>query len=213
MKINYKFKNTNLLAQALTHSSLSSDNHKNYERLEFLGDRVLGVAVASLLYSAFPNEPEGNLSQRFTALVNKDMVSTVALKLELNKSMHVLGEEIRTNENVLCDVCEAIIGAVFIDGGIDAAINFVNENWSSLIHKNVAPPKDAKTTLQEFSHVKNLGMPLYQLVKREGLEHEPHFYISVSLSGIDPIIGEGKNKKLAEFDAAKQMLKRIGFNE
>lgn len=118
--LGYEFKNKQLLRQALTHSSYSSRLSENYERLEFLGDRVLGLTIAALLYRMFPNEPEGSLSQRHTGLVNKDCVSETARRLGLDRFVIVANEEIRENENVLCDVCEAVIGAIFIDGRLRA---------------------------------------------------------------------------------------------
>ena len=207
--LNYKYKNPALLKQALTHSSFASDVEKNYERLEFLGDRVLGLSIASLLYNIFPHEPEGSLSQRHTGLVCKETVAMVAKTLQLDKYMIVANEEIRDNENVLCDVCEAVIGSVFIDGDCVEAIKFVNQHWRELIDKNVAPPKDAKTALQEVAHAKGRGVPVYKLEGREGSEHEPIFYMSVSLKGVAPEVGEGRNKKLAEQEAAAKMLKKL----
>lgn len=207
--LKHQFKKTELLQKALTHGSVNSHVDANYERLEFLGDRVLGVSIASLLYQMFPNEPEGNLSQRFTSLVCKETVAEVARTLRLGEFMRVVGEEIRDNENVLCDVCEAVIGAIYIDGGVEAAINFVNNHWKELIDKNLAPHKDAKTLLQEVSHVKGLGAPVYRLVSRAGSEHEPTFRIAVVLKDGLEQVGEGRNKKLAEFDAASKMLEII----
>ncbi len=207
--LNYKYKNPALLKQALTHSSFASDVEKNYERLEFLGDRVLGLSIASLLYNIFPHEPEGSLSQRHTGLVCKETVAMVAKTLQLDKYMIVANEEIRDNENVLCDVCEAVIGSIFIDGDCVEAIKFVNQHWRELIDKNVAPPKDAKTALQEVAHAKGRGVPVYRLEGREGSEHEPIFYMSVSLKGVAPEVGEGRNKKLAEQEAAAKMLKKL----
>lgn len=208
-KLGYKYQNEHLLEQALTHSSISSDIDKNYERLEFLGDRVLGLTIAALLYKIFPHEPEGSLSQRHTALVCKETVAMIAKRLELDKYMIVSNEEIRDNENVLCDVCEAIIGSIYIDSDCDRAIEFVNEHWRDLIDKNVAPPKDAKTKLQELAYAKGHGFPVYQLEKRQGSEHEPIFYISVKIEGMEAEIGEGRNKKLAEQAAAAKMLKKL----
>lgn len=207
--LNYKYKNPSLLKQALTHSSFASNVDENYERLEFLGDRVLGLSIASLLYKIFPHEPEGSLSQRHTALVCKETVAMIAKTLQLDQFMIVANDEIRDNENVLCDVCEAVIGSIFIDSGCMEAIQFVNMHWRELIDKNVAPPKDAKTLLQEVAHAKGKGVPVYKLEGREGSEHEPVFYMSVALEGVSPEIGEGRNKKLAEQEAAAKMLKRL----
>ena len=150
--IGYQFKNKKLLKQALTHSSTTTHTGNNYERLEFLGDRVLGVAIASALYTTFPQEPEGSLSPRHTRLVCKETVSEIAKQLQLDKYMYVANPEIRENENVLCDVCEAVIGAIFIDAGCSEAINFVNQHWQEWLHKGLTPPKDSKTKLQEIAH-------------------------------------------------------------
>ena len=207
--LKHKFKNPELLKKALTHGSVTSKVSENYARLEFLGDRVLGVSIASLLYNLFPHEPEGNLSQRFTGLVCKETVAMVAKTLHLDEFMIVADEDIRNNENVLCDVCEAVIGAIYIDGGVDGAIAFVNKHWRELIDRRVAPPKDAKTMLQEVAHVKGLGTPTYRLVERKGSEHEPTFFVGVSLNGIEEQVGKGHNKKAAEFAAAAKMLEII----
>lgn len=209
-RIGYVFKNKKLLLQAMTHSSYSSKSNDNYERLEFLGDRVLGVCIAKMLYEVFQNEVEGSLSQRYMGLVCQETVSMVSLSLGLNKDIVVANEELRDNDSVLCDICEAIIGAIFLDGGYDDANSFVKKNWEELIEKNTQPPKDAKTTLQEFAHTKSLGNPLYKLVSREGSEHEPIFYMSVSFNGVQAQEGIGKNKKLAEQEAAEKMLKALG---
>lgn len=207
--LKYNFRNKELLHKALTHSSVSPHADHNYERLEFLGDRVLGVSIASLLYRLFPHEPEGNLSQRFTGLVCKETVAQVARMLNLGKFMFVANEDIRKNENVLCDVCEAVIGAIYIDASVEEAINFVNNHWRELIDRNVAPPKDSKTRLQEIAHVKNLEQPVYRLKKRSGSEHEPIFEIVVNLGDKYEVVGFGRNKKAAEFDAASKMLEQI----
>ena len=207
--LRYQFNDDTLLAKALTHGSVNSDVLANYERLEFLGDRVLGEAVAYLLYNIFPNEPEGNLSQRFVRLVRKETVSDVALVLKLDEFMRVASDELRKNVNVLCDVCEAVIGAIYIDGGSDAAIEFVNNHWRELIDKNMEPPKDAKSRLQEIAHIKGYGIPQYRVVGREGSEHEPVFEVEVSLGVGKSVTAKGKNKKMAEMVAAETMLEKI----
>lgn len=208
--LGYKFNNPKLLTQAITHSSHSSKVSENYERLEFLGDRVLGLAVASLLYRIFSDEVEGNLSQRHTALVCKETVAEVARRLRLDEFI-IGSEEICENENVLCDVCEAVIGAIFIDSHCERAIEFVDLHWRELIDKNLAPPKDCKTSLQEVAHSLGQAIPVYKVEKRMGTEHEPTFVISVSLDGANVELGEGRNKKLAEQEAACKMLKKLGY--
>ena len=207
--LKYHFCDGSLLQKALTHSSVDSKVDANYERLEFLGDRVLGVAVASLLYRIFPNEPEGNLSQRFVGLVCKETVAQVALELRLDEFMHVMTSDLRNNENVLCDVCEAVIGAIYIDAGVDAAIEFVNHHWRDLIDKNVSPPKDSKTKLQELSHRLGYGIPQYKMIARLGSEHEPVFEVEVCLGNEKYARGVGKSKKQAEFEAASILLEKM----
>lgn len=207
--LNYNFKQPQLLQQALTHSSHSTKVSENYERLEFLGDRVLGLSISALLYQTFPQDPEGSLSQRFTYLVCRDTVAVMAQKLQLDKYMIVATEDIRENDSILCDVCEAVIGAIFIDSGCERAVKFVDEHWKDLIDKNVAPHKDAKTELQEIAHTLGHGVPRYVVEGREGSEHEPLFHIAVHLDNIPPEHGSGRNKKLAEQEAAAKMLKRL----
>ncbi len=204
--LKYRFRDEALLYKAVTHGSIDPDVDANYERLEFLGDRVLGVAVASLLYRLFPDEPEGNLSQRFVGLVCKETVAEVAKTLQLDKFMRVANEDLRRNENVLCDVCEAVIGAIYIDAGVDAAIEFVNNHWRELIDRNVEPPKDSKTKLQELTHHLKLGTPMYHVVSRSGSEHRPVFEMEVVIGDGRKACGTGTSKKLAEFAAASAML-------
>ena len=204
--LGYHFKNDKLLHQALTHSSVTSHIGSNYERLEFLGDRVLGVAVASALFHTFPNEPEGSLSPRQTRLVCKETVAEVARKLTLDKYISVATEDIRENENVLCDVCEAVIGAIFIDAGCEQALAFVQTHWRDLLHKDMTPPKDFKTRLQEIAHASGHSTPVYQEVSRTGSEHEPTFVMEVMIDDLPVQLGSGHNKKLAEQAAAAKMI-------
>lgn len=204
--LGYHFKNDKLLRQALTHSSVTSHIGSNYERLEFLGDRVLGVAVASALYKEFPDEPEGSLSPRQTRLVCKETVAEIARQLDLDKYMLVATEDIRENENVLCDVCEAVIGAIFVDAGCEKAITFVQAQWQSLLHKDMTPPKDFKTRLQEIAHANGHSTPVYHEVSRTGSEHEPTFIMQVIVDDLPPQLGSGHNKKLAEQAAAAKMV-------
>ena len=211
--IKYHFKNQSLLRQALTHSSHSIKIGENYERLEFLGDRVLGLSIAALLYRAFPDEPEGSLSPRFVRLVCRETVADMARRLQLDKYMIVGAEEIRHNGHILCDVCEALIGAIFIDSNCETAVEFVNKHWKEIIDKNIAPPKDAKTKLQEVASAKNLGLPQYKIESREGSEHEPIFHVSVRLNRGEPTLGQGRSKKLAEQEAAALMLERIEHDQ
>lgn len=207
--LGYSFKNQHLLKQALTHGSVTKNLHYNYERLEFLGDRVLGVSVAEMLYKMFPNEPEGSLSPRFMALVCKETVAEMVLKLEINKYIVAEGIDVEHNDNVLCDVGEAIIGAIFLDAGSDTAIKFVQRNWQPLVDTHTMPPKDAKTSLQEYAHSRGWKTPHYEEIGREGTEHDPTFFMKVVVFGHGEASGHGHNKKLAEQDAARKMLQRL----
>lgn len=207
--LGYKFDNIALLEKAITHSSVVGDTLQSYERLEFLGDRVLGVAVAAALYEKYPFELEGKLSQRFVQLVCKETVAEVGLSLGIEKFIKVEQDCLRENVNVLCDVVEAIIGAIFVDGGIDKAIDFVNRNWNNLLLKDITPPKDSKSKLQEKAHSLGFGMPVYTVIDRLGSEHEPIFIVKVSLGNGKSAKGEGKNKKQAEFEAATKLLKMM----
>jgi len=205
--LGYCFNDKTLLSQALTHSSLTGDIKKNYERLEFLGDRVLGVAMAHLLYFTFSGEPEGALSPRFVKLVRKETVASVALDLHLNEYIKATPETLSLNENVLCDVMEAVIGAICLDGGFETAIDFVDRHFKKYIKKSAEPERDHKTVLQETSHKLLSEQPVYELIKKEGSEHEPTFLIKVSLLNGDYALGEGKSKKIAEQNAAATLLK------
>lgn len=207
--LGYSFKNKHLLEQAITHTSITGDLAQNYERLEFLGDRVLGISVAWLLYKMFPTEPEGSLSQRFMALVCKETVAEIVLYMGIDKYIRAEGIDIQHNDNVLCDVGEAIIGAIFLDAGSKVAIEFVQKHWSGLINTHTRPPKDAKTSLQEFAHGKGWQTPTYTELKREGSEHNPQFFMKVSIDGHGEAVGQGHNKKIAEQYAAKKLLREL----
>lgn len=210
LNLDYHFNDRHLLHQALTHTSKTGNLSENYERLEFLGDRVLGVAVAEMIYKCFPHEPEGNLSQRFMALVCKETVAEMALRLGLDRYIMAESIDVRHNDNVLCDVCEAVIGAMYLDGGCQTAINFVQQHWEPLVDTHTRPPKDAKTLLQEAAHEKNLPAPRYVEISREGAEHNPVFHMQVEIDGVEAQAGSGRNKKAAEQNAAEKMLAVLG---
>lgn len=204
--LGYHFQNKALLKQALTHSSCTGDVKKNYERLEFLGDRVLGVAMAHLLYFTFENDPEGALSPRLVELVRKETVAEVARELKLNLYINAKPKILSQNENVLCDVLEAVIGAICIEAGFETAISFVDKHFKKHIEKSAAPQRDHKTILQEMIHKIKPINPIYEMVKKEGTEHEPIFYIKVSAEDIGTAVGCGKNKKAAEQAAAAELI-------
>ena len=172
--LQYHFNNPRLLTQALTHSSVTRNERKNYERLEFLGDRVLGMTMAHLLFKMFPKDREGQLSQRHVKLVCADAVAEVAKKLKLEDYIITKDKDSVKSVNVLCDVGEAVIGAIYIDSDIENAIAFVERNWKDLIDQSDSgAQKDFKTSLQEKFHALHLSLPVYEVVAKEGTEHEP----------------------------------------
>ncbi len=208
--LGYTFKAPHLLKQALTHSSFTSDIHKNYERLEFLGDRILGVTIADMLCQTFMDEPEGSLARRFTHLVCKETVAEVALKLGLDKHIITANPEIRTQINVLCDVGEAIIASIYLDSkNMLTAQEFIKKHWQPLLNANTEPIKDYKSMLQEYSLGLKLSLPRYELVEKTGLEHSPTFVVKAIVNTYQAN-GTGKNKKQAEQNAAENLLKIMG---
>ncbi len=215
-KLGYTFQNKEFLERALTHSSFTSDIHSNYERLEFLGDRILGVTVAEMLEKAFPDEPEGSLAQRFVRLVCKNAVAEVMRKLGVAHYIiaGVNAREVRHSPGVLCDVGEAIIAAIYADSGsMETAQNFVRRYWEELIDKRSHPHKDYKTFLQEKSAQLDLPVPVYEVVGKDGPAHEPVFVMRVSLGEDHYAEGTGSNKKQAAQAAAAKMLEELGVTD
>ena len=207
-----EFRDPGLLEQALTHPSVGPGRVNN-QRLEFLGDRVLGLVIAARLYRGYADEDEGALARRFAPLVSADGLAAVAARLDLGRFL-VLGpgEEAsggRTNPANLADALEAVIGALYVDGGLDAARAFVERHWRGLIARQVTPPKDAKTALQEWSQARGLGLPSYRLVASEGPDHRPLFRVAVTVAGHGAAEGEGAGKREAERAAAASMLRRL----
>jgi len=209
--LGYTFKDKKLLEQALTHSSVTADIHRNYERLEFLGDRILGLTIADMLCSTFKNEPEGSLAQRFVGLVCKETVAEIARALGVPAYIKAANEDVCTKDNVLCDVGEALIAAIYLDSGeMNKARDFVRRNWQSHIDKKSQPKKDYKTLLQEKAAVLKLSAPVYEVISKTGLEHAPIFMVEVALGDKLKAIGNGTSKKHAEQEAAAAMLAELG---
>lgn len=208
--LKYRFNNPKLLQQALTHSSMTGNERYNYERLEFLGDRVLGMTMAHLLYNMFPNDKEGVLAQRHVQLVRAETVAAVVKKLHIDDYIIAKERDTIQSVNVLCDVGEAVIGAIYIDSNIEEAIRFVEENWMDMIDMANGSEKDAKTQLQEKFHSLKLPSPVYETVAKEGTEHEPIFTVKVTMNDGKSALGQGKNKKAAEQNAAVKLLELIG---
>ena len=203
-------KKPQLFERALTHGS---HGRETYERLEFLGDRVLGLVVAAWLYQRFPNEPEGKLSRRFNVLVARETCGEVGRALDLPKFIR-LGPQAREDranmsDNVVGDVVEAMIGAIYLDGGLERAEGFVKANWAPFLDGQRKAPVHPKSELQEVAAEKRLGVPLYELVARFGPHHAPRFRVKVSLGKHGDAEAEGASKQDAETAAAAALLEKI----
>jgi ribonuclease-3 len=211
--LGYVFKDSSLLELALTHASTrpSLKPNEDNERLEFLGDRVLGLAIAELLAESFPTASEGELARRFNQLVRAETCAEVALKWELGKLILMSGGEAesggRTKKTILANACEAVLGAIFTDAGYEAARGVVHRFWESEI--DLAAP-DAKSVLQEWAQGRGLALPRYLEVAREGPDHSPRFTAEVQIDGVAPERGQGANKRAAEQAAALAILMREG---
>jgi ribonuclease III len=212
-RLGYRFTDKALLERALTHPSVSADReHRggDYERLEFLGDRVLGLVVAELLFQRFPHEAEGPLARRLAKLVGKESLAAVADELGLGRFMRVaMGEDEqqgRTNPALLANVCEAVIAALYLDGGLPAAKQFIDDAWTPRIDEDREPPSDAKTELQEWAQARGLPLPRYSELDRRGPPHDPVFTIAAEVVGQPPQTGRGRSKRAAEQEAAAQLL-------
>ncbi len=209
--LGHRFSDPALLRQALTHRSL--EGKPSYERLEFLGDRVLGLTVAEMLYTTYPDEVEGALARRHAALVRQDTVARVAERLGLDRHMELAPGEAdlgsQSNPSLLCDVGEAVIGALYLDAGWDKARAFVRDQWKPLMAEDLTPPKDAKTGLQEWAQARGLPLPRYHIVNRDGPAHKPVFTISVTVEGQGSEQATGTSKRLAEQTAAAALLTRL----
>ena len=219
MKIDYrsleknlkiKFKNKDLLIKSLTHKSYDKEN--NNEKLEFLGDRVLGMVIAKKLLEIYPNEKEGILDKKFASLVNKKTCLDIAKKLELQKFILTFdsGKKKNNIENkLLSDSCEALIGSIYYDKGFSVVEKIILNLWSKHIKDSVITQVDAKTKLQEYSLKKYKRLPIYKLISNTGPRHKPLFKISVKLIDTKSFIAEGNSKKDAEQNAAILCLKNI----
>lgn len=214
-RLGYRFKNIALLEQALTHKSfVTGRKHASNQRLEFLGDRVLGLAVAEMLYVTFPGNLEGELSQRHTALVRNETCVEIALLLDLGAHLRLGPSERNSggerNHSILGDACEAVIGAILLDGGYEPAKEMIARYWRPLMTASPQAPRDAKALLQEWALGRGLPIPNYREVDRSGPDHKPVFRVSLELPGILPSEGVGPSKRDAERAAASQMLAREG---
>ncbi|CAH1660953.1 Ribonuclease 3 [Hyphomicrobiales bacterium] len=212
-RIGYRFGRRDLLVQALTHiSAVPSDKAHTYQRLEFLGDRVLGLAVSDMLFRAFPDAEEGELSRRLAELVRRESCAEVAVTWGVSDHVRLGDGEIaagaQQNAAILADICEAIVGAAFVDGGAAAAQGIVERAFGERLHAPRRPLRDAKTALQEWAQGRGLPTPSYVVASRSGPDHAPHFRIAVMVRGMTPAEGAGTSKRVAEQAAAREFLVR-----
>jgi ribonuclease-3 len=209
-KLKINFKNKDLLVKSLTHKSYNNIN--NNEKLEFLGDRVLGLVIAKKLLEIYPDDKEGVLDKKFASLVNKKTCLEVAKKLELHKYILTLSIKKKKNDiedKIIADSCESLIGSIYLDKGFQIVERVIMNLWADNIKRSVVTQIDAKTKLQEFSLKKFKKLPIYKLISNTGPRHQPIFKVAVKLSNTKFFIGEGKSKKNAQQKAAIKCLANI----
>ena len=209
-KINIKFKNSDLLSQSLTHKSFSSKI--NNEKLEFLGDRVLGLVISKKLLELYPDEKEGVLDKKFASLVNKNTCLEIARNIDLDRyilTFNPNNKKIRIEDKIISDCCEALIGAIYLDKGFLAVEKVILNLWFNHIEKSIITQIDAKTKLQELTLKNFKKLPIYKLISNTGPRHKPLFKVGVKLPNSKYFISSGKSKKDAEQNAAVECLKYI----
>ena len=210
--LNVKFKNIDLLQQSITHKSY--DPKKNYEKLEFLGDRVLGLAISKKLIDLYPNEKEGILDKKLASLVNKNKCFQIGNSLNLNKFI-IIGNTksnySKIESKIISDCCEALIGAIYIDKGFDYAEKFILKIWKDLLKLSTFTEIDSKTRLQEYSLKNYKSLPIYKLISNTGPRHKPRFKVAVKLKNSKFVEAMGNSIKNAQQAAAKEFLKNIKF--
>ncbi len=206
--LGYKFKDLSLLKRSLTHKSFDNDN--NNEKLEFLGDRVLGLVISKKLLDKFPYENEGIIDKKFANLVNKKTCVNIAKKLNLRKYL-ILGSSHknikRSADKIISDCLEAVVGAIYLDGGLKSSEKFIFEFWNNYIDKSIITLIDSKTKLQEYSLKKFKILPKYTFFKKSGPQHNPIFKTEVEIPKSKKIIGSGSSKKKAQQNAAAKLIK------
>ena len=211
--LGYRFENPDLLRHALTHSSTNTDRLKSNERLEFLGDRVLGLIAADMLFKAFPKEREGDLGYRFTKLVRRQTLVEVANVICLGNYIIMSDGERETGgptkNSLLADTCEALIAAIYCDGGLVPARRIVEHFWTPHLSQDPHPIKDAKTALQEWSQANGNTLPRYQTIKQSGPDHKPFFCVEVRIGESSSAEGKGYSKRSAEQAAAAKLLTQM----
>ncbi len=215
-RLGFQFADASLLTQALTHSSaldLAPQGGSN-QRLEFMGDRVLGLVVSEALLDRHPKAEEGELALLFNALVRKETCAEVAKQLGLGGYLALgPGEEKaggREKPAILADACEALIAAIYLDGGLEVARDFILQAWQPMFASPPKPGRDAKTALQEWAQSHGLGLPVYRVKGRTGVDHAPLFTVEVEVHGMEPLQGSASSKRQAEQEAAAALLAREG---
>lgn len=210
-RIGYHFTNEELLTLALSHPSTNQD--KNNQRLEFLGDAILGAIVAHILYEMYPEEQEGQLARRHAALVRGETLTSLARDLSIGDALTFGLSEIQADghdkDSNLEDALESLIGAMYLDGGMQAAEAFIRPLWTKLAQQVTNAPKDAKTSLQEWAQARGLDIPSYEVIEMTGPAHAPLFTISVAITGYEAAQAKGNSKRAAEQNAAKTLLQRL----
>jgi len=211
--IGYRFERPALLREALTHASAAGGAEPSYQRLEFLGDRILDLVIAESLFDHFPEADEGALARRLAALGRRETLAEVARAIGLGEALVLSpGDEesgARANPAILADSCEALIAALYRDGGLAAATAFIDRHWRPRMEAASEPFRDSKTALQEWVQGRGRDLPVYDLIGREGPEHAPVFRVEVRVDGEAPAGGEGRSKRAAEQAAAAALLARL----
>ncbi len=214
--LGYAFAKRETLVLALTHVGAATHRTRSYQRLEFLGDRILGLAIAGMLYRAYPDADEGELSRRLADLVRKESCASVATDWSLEAHIRLNAGErasVALRRAILGDICEAVIGAVFLDGGFAAADALVQRAFEARMRAPRHAPRDSKTTLQEWAQGQGLPVPLYRAVARTGPDHAPDFTVAVVVGTFAEADGSGPSKRAAEHAAASAFLSREGIGE
>ncbi len=215
--LGHRFRHPELLREALLHPSVAPEQRGaaryGYQRLEFLGDRVLGLVIAEWLLERYPDEAEGALARRLVALVRAETLAAAAAEIGLGRFLAMSPSEAETggrdNTATLADACEAVIGALYLDGGLDTARAFIRHHWEVYLVRDMRPPQDPKTALQEWAQARGLPLPRYETVSRAGPDHEPTFEVKAVVAGLPPVTAFGASKRLAEKEAAARLLASI----
>jgi len=212
-KIGINFKDKKLLIKSITHKSFNSND--NYEKLEFLGDRVLGLIISKTLLEIFPEDKEGSLDKKLASLVNRKKCCEISKKLNLENFIvtgNARSKKNKIEDKIISDACEALIGAIYLDQGLSSAEKFILKLWKSSLNLSIKDQVDAKTKLQEYSLKMYKKLPIYRLLSSKGPKHNPIFKISVIIDGSKQFIGYGNSKKQAQQDSANNLLKSINKN-